>query len=175
MDYLGRVAEILVTVILLFFVPLSYMSAKEEVLCQTYVTTETAYFVDSVRNIGFVDKQMYETFVKKLAVTNIPYEIQMSHYKVKAKELGAESDILTEEMEETSYVPYYQGIYHEDMMNVILETEQYLFNKGDFFSVVVKKQGLTWGDRLESFLTGRNQNNQEIQVVYGGAVRDEIH
>ena len=173
MDYFGRVAEILVTVILLFFVPLSYMAAKSDFLCQTYVTTETTYFVDAVRNIGFVDKQMYEEFVKKLAVTQIPYEISMSHYKDTIKEQEIKIAI-EEEQEEVSYIQYYEGIYHKDILQSLLETEQYLFQQGDFFSVLVKKKGLTWSDRLENFLTGRNQQKEEIQVIYGGAVRDEI-
>ena len=173
MDCLGRIAEILVTVVLLFIVPLSYTAAKEEMLCQTYVTTETAYFVDSVRNTGFLSKQMYETYVKKLAVTNVPYKIQMSHYKKKmVEEEKVEAEQQTEE--KTSYLPFYQGIYHEDLLSSLLDTEQYFFQQGDFFSVVVQKQGLTWGDRLESFLTGRNLDKEQIQVVYGGAVRDEI-
>ena len=168
MDYFGRVAEILVTAVLLFIVPLNYMSARNELLCQTYIETETVYFVDSVRNIGFIDKQMYETFIRKLSVTKIPYEISMSHYKNKVG-----NQISEQEGKEDVYYSYYQGIYHEDMMNQILEENYYYFNKGDFFSVVVRKNGLTWGDYLENFLTGRNQNTSEIQVVYGGSIRDE--
>ncbi len=167
MDYFGRVMELFVTVILLFLVPLNYMSAKNEMLCQTYVTTETAYFVDSVRNIGFVDRQMYETFVKKLTVTNVPYEIEMSHYKTRLHE--TEESIGTEKI----YTSYYQGMYHEEIMGAILDSDSYCFNRGDFFSVSVKKKGLTWGDRLESFLTGRSQGKEEMQVVYGGSIRDE--
>ena len=167
MDYFGRVAELFVTVILLFFVPLSYMSAKSEMLCQTYVTTETTYFVDSVRNIGFLDKQMYETFVKKLAVTNIPYEIKMSHYK--AKILGTEE----EGESELTYLPYYQGVYQEEILNEILESEGYFFNRGDFFSVSVQKKGMTWGDRLDAFLLGRSFESSKMQIVYGGGIRDE--
>lgn len=167
MDYFGRIAEILVTVILLFLVPLSYMSAKSELLCQTYIVTETAYFVDSVRNIGFVDRQMYDTFVKRLAVTNLPYEIRMSHYKTRLKE--------QEEGVEIGYLPYYQGVYHEEMLNSLLSTEPYFFHKGDFFSVSVRKIAFTWGDYLEAFLTGRNQREPEMQVVYGGSIRDESY
>lgn len=169
MDYLGRIAELLVTVVLLFFVPLSYLSAKNEMLCQTYVTTETNYFVDSVRNIGFVDKQMYETFVKKLSMTHMPYEIRMSHYKYRLKDKSG----MEAQQEDTIYLPYYQGVYHEELLQCILDEELYFFQKGDFFSVSVEKTGLTWGDKLESFLTGRNRQEPEIQVVYGGCIRDE--
>mgnify|MGYP003313418964 FL=1 len=167
MDYFGRVMELFVTVVLLFMVPLNYMSARNELLCQNYVTTETTYFVDSVRNIGFVNKQMYETFVKKLAKTNVPYEVKMVHYKVKLTE--------SEEADESEgiFLPYYHGIYHEDIMTEILASEAYYFYKGDFFSVSVEKKGFTWGDRLESFLIGRNLTNEELQVVYGGSIRDE--
>ena len=165
MDYFGRVIELFVTVILLFIVPLNYMAAKSELLCQSYVTTETTYFVDSVRNIGFLDEQMYETFVRKLSVTNIPYEIKMSHYREKT--VGEEEGDVTE----LQYLPYYEGIYHEDILNEILESKTYFFNKGDFFSVSVQKKGTTWGDRLEKFLIGRSVENSEIQVVYGGGIR----
>lgn len=150
MDYFGRVMEILVTVILLFIVPLNYMSARNELLCQNYVTTETTYFVDSVRNAGFVNKQMYETFIKRLSVTKIPYEVKMTHYK-------------------ESFSCYY-GVYHEDIMNEVSVSEVYYMGKGDFFSVSVKKKGVTWGDRLENFLIGRNQTSAELQVVYGGGI-----
>lgn len=166
MDYFGRIMEMLVLVILLFFVPLSYMAAKNEMLCQTYVATETAYFVDSVRNIGFLDLQMYETFVKKLAVTKVPYEIKMSHYKARVRE--------QEELEEEIlYLPYYEGAYQEEVLEEILQAEQYFFHKGDFFSVSVEKKGLTWGDKLECFLTGRNRDFSEVLAVYGGSIRDE--
>ena len=146
MDYFGKFMELLVTVVLLFIVPLNYMSARNELLCQNYVAAETAYFVDSVRNVGFVNQQMYEMFVKKLARTNIPYEVKMVHYK-------------------EDY-----GVYHEDIMAEVLISEVYYLDRGDFFSVSVKKNGFTWGDRLESFLIGRNQTSAELQTVYGGSI-----
>ena len=167
MDYFGRVVEILVTIILLFIVPLNYMSARNELLCQNYVTTETTYFVDSVRNVGFVNKQMYETFVKRLSVTKIPYEVKMTHYKEMMTE-AEESDEFLEA--EGDFFSCYYGVYHEDIMNEVLVSEVYYMDKGDFFSVSVKKKGVTWGDRLENFLIGRNQTSAELQVVYGGGI-----
>ena len=168
MDYLGRMAEILVTIVLLFFVPLTYVAVRNDFLSQTYVTTETTYFVNSIRNIGFINKQMYEEFVKKLAITGIPYEISMTHYKNKIKE----QPIV--EGEEVMYLPFYEGVFHEDVLQDLLEKEIYFFQKGDFFSVLIKKKGITWSDRIENFLTGRNQQQEEVQVIYGGAIRDEI-
>ena len=168
MDYLGRMVEILVTVVLLFFVPLTYVAVRNDFLSQTYITTETTYFVNSIRNIGFINKQMYEEFVKKLAITGIPYEISMTHYKNKIKE----QPIV--EGEEVMYLPFYEGVFHEDVLHDLLEKEIYFFQKGDFFSVLIKKKGITWSDRIENFLTGRNQQQEEVQVIYGGAIRDEI-
>ena len=168
MDYLGRMAEILVTVVLLFFVPLTYVAVRNDFLSQTYITTETTYFVNSIRNIGFINKQMYEEFVKKLAITGIPYEISMTHYKNKIKEQSIV------EGEEVMYLPFYEGVFHEDVLQDLLEKEIYFFQKGDFFSVLIKKKGITWSDRIENFLTGRNQQQEEVQVIYGGAIRDEI-
>ena len=168
MDYLGRMAEILVTIVLLFFVPLTYVAVRNDFLCQTYVTTETTYFVNSIRNIGFINKQMYEEFVKKLTITGIPYEISMTHYKNKIKEQ------VIVEGEEITYLPFYEGVFHEDVLHNLLKEEIYFFQKGDFFSVLIKKKGITWSDRIENFLIGRNQQQEEVQVIYGGAIRDEI-
>ena len=144
------------------------MSAQSELLCQTYVTTETNYFVDSVRNIGFLNKEMYEEFVKKLAVTKMPYEITMSHYKSKMYPQEIELEQIS------SYSTHYQAVYHEDILETILETERYSFGRGDFFSVSIEKKGETWNDRIQNFLLGRNFKGQELQVIYGGAIRDEI-
>ena len=61
-------------------------------------------------------------------------------------------------------------IIMESIMSEVLTSEVYYFDKGDFFSVSVKKRGFTWGDRLENFLIGRNQTSAELQVVYGGSI-----
>ena len=41
MDSFGRVIEILVTVVLLFLVPVYYISLKQDAVCRVQVQTET--------------------------------------------------------------------------------------------------------------------------------------
>lgn len=163
-DAFGRVVEIIITVILLFLVPVSYMASKQDSITQTYVTTECAYLVDSVRNTGFLSRQMYESFLKKLDQTGQAYEIELNHYKRIV-------DITEEE-----YLQYYHGIYKEDILTELSgsEKERYELNKGDFFSIRVANKNKTLAARLQGMFYGRLFGEKQIQVVYGGAVRDEV-
>lgn len=148
----------------MFLVPVSYMASKQDSITQTYVTTETAYLVDSVRNTGFLSKQMYESFLKKLDGTGQAYEIQLNHYKKTV-------DITQEE-----YLQYYHGIYKEDILAQLFNQEKgrYLFHKGDFFSVKIVNKNKTMAARLQGIFYGSLFSKNQIQVVYGGAIRDEI-
>ncbi len=164
MDSFGRMIEIIITVILLFLVPIQYMAIRQDSICQSYVTTETAYFVDSVRNTGFVTKGMYQTFLRKLSGTSQVYEVELNHYRRVID--------LTDE----NYSEYYQGIYTQDIIEGMEELgrEGYLFGRGDFFSVKVVNVNKTLGTRMQELFTGRAFPGGEICVVYGGAIRDEI-
>ncbi|MFW5629485.1 MAG: hypothetical protein ACOCNB_01680 [Acetivibrio ethanolgignens] len=76
-----KMVEMIVTIVLLFLVPIQYAGAKADILNRSYVMTETAYLVDSVRTTGKLTRQMYEEYEKKLGITRQVYEIELVHYK----------------------------------------------------------------------------------------------
>ena len=158
-----KIIELMVTIVLLFLVPIQYAGAKTDIVNQTYVMTETAYLVDSVRTTGRLTKQMYEEYQRKLGTTKQVYKVELVHYQR-----------LLNETEE-GYKSYYQGVYTEDILNTVFsEEEEYLLLPGDFFRMQINLIGPTMAERFSLFTNARKEAKEErTEVVYGGRVRNE--
>lgn len=169
MEAFGRIAEIFVTAILLFLVPLNYTAAKQDMINQTYVMTETFYLVDSVRNLGYLSANMYETYLKKLKATGHVYQVDMTQYRKEA--------VVRENGEDYQY--HYFGIYTEEIKAVLYsekpEPAEYRFGQGDHFLLKVYNLDQSFFSRMSELLTGRTSGGPQISVIYGGAIRDEAY
>lgn len=164
MESFGRMFEILVTIVLIFFIPIQYFAVKQDMISQTYVTTQTTYLVDSVRNLGYLNKGMYESYLRKLQGTNNIYEIRMTHYQ------------LVNEEENEDYTKHYFSTYEKDILNQVYEDSgngRYEFHQGDYLMVKVQNKNKTLGSILTGNFMGISPPKEQIQVVYGGMIRDE--
>lgn len=162
MDSFGRVAEILVTALLLFLVPIQYAAYKEELAVRDYVKTEAVELVDAVRNTGALSQQMYGSFLKKLSVTGNVYEISLAHYRRRYQQ--------TEEG-----VPFfYEGVFHQDIRRRLMEEERYFLDTGDFLRITVQKKNRDLSSIMRGFWGISGDLEPSIVLIYGGAVRDEI-
>lgn len=165
MNAFGKMVELFVLAILLFLIPLYYFSIKQDMINQIYVTTQTSYLVDSARNTGFLSRQMYETYLKKLAVSGNTYDIEMTHYHRTTFEDGAVASM------------HYVNRYNEEILKELYDEtgeERYRFTLGDYFVVRVVNQNQTQAVRIANRLLGVILPREQIQVVYGGVVRDEM-
>lgn len=186
MDSLGRIFEVMVTIVLLFFVPLSYTGAKQDMICQTYVTTETTYFVEAIRNAGCITKITYETFQKKLAETGYVYDIDIIHYEetmfyqeeetIRPKTLDSKI-AYSETIDSELYEGFYYGHYLDEIMEVLYEKQEdrYKMKQGDYIMVKVRNKNKTYGTKLQEWFLKRSIDAEQIYVVYGGAIRNEIY
>lgn len=170
MDAFGKIAELMVTVILLFLIPFQYMETRKDMMVQNYITTETAYFVDSARNLGYISKNMYEAYQKKLSETGKALDVQMEHYK-KVK-------VLDEKKSLEQYEDVYENSYQEEGTREILSelyegTGIYGMHQGDFLKVKVKNLGVLKSGRVLSALLGMDV--EFAQTEYGGMIRDEAY
>lgn len=157
-----KIIELLVTIVLLFLVPLQYAGAKADVVNRSYVMTETAYLVDAVRTTGRLSKQMYQEYLAKLRATRQAYDIELSHYEK-----------LLNETEE-GYETYYHGIYTEDILEQLFsEKEAYDFLPGDFLRVQVNGIGPSMAERFSLFRRAGNAAETQVQAIYGGRIRNE--
>lgn len=158
-----KIIELMITVVLLFLVPLQYTGAKADVVNRTYIMTETAYFVDAVRNTGQMTEQMYKEYLKKLTVSQQVYDIELTHYKKLLNE--------TEEGFET----YYHGVYTKEILEELFsEGGSYELLPGDFFCIRVNRRGISFAERFSLFLKKDTKETASYtEIIYGGRVRNE--
>lgn len=184
MNAFGKIIGILIAVVLLFLCPIQYVAQKQDILMQQYVTTETSYFIDSVRNLGYITKQMYEEYMRRIELGNNLYDIELIHYQVVYyKEDGEQVDSDYEETisylgEKEDTYRRYMCYYTPDILEVLYEEESgyiYKMNQEDYLTIKVKLRNKTFGKRLQELLLGVDYTDGNYITVYGGLVRDEAY
>ncbi|MBR3772744.1 MAG: hypothetical protein IKL07_10805 [Clostridium sp.] len=154
------ICEILVTVTLLFLVPVFYFQYQEELLLEGEVEYQTIYFTDSVRNVGFVSRNMYEQFLECLSRTRHVYDVEITVY---------EKNINT-----SSSYGYWLGTYTDRVMEEIYGPEErFSMHQGNFVSVVVNRKDRNMLERVMGKLGILGQGDINIPFRYGGMIRDE--
>jgi len=159
MDSFGRVIEIMVTALLLFLLPVYYISLRQDTVCQSQVRAETVYFVDSVRNQGYMTRNMYELFLRNLDKTGQIYDVDIVYYK---------------KMEALDENGEYETHYERSAENNFLSEEKVTFQKGGFFKVEVENISRPLSAKITEIILGIDISKRQIYTVYGGAIKDEI-
>ena len=65
-DAVGRIFSIFMAAIFMFIVPVYIVYERKQETVQTYVLSETIYFVDNISNTGKLTKNMYLEYAKKI-------------------------------------------------------------------------------------------------------------
>ena len=73
------VVDVILTIIIIVLFPLLYLGLKQDTLTQTIVEIETNEFVQEVRSKGYIDKNMYEEYIKNISATGILYNVSLEH------------------------------------------------------------------------------------------------
>lgn len=170
MDAFGKIVEIIVTVVLLFLVPFQYLETRKDMMVQNYITTETTYFVDSARNLGYISRNMYETYRKKLGETQKVVDVELEHYRL--------VKVLDEKKSLEQYEDVYENSYQQEGTKEILAelyegSGTYDMHQGDFLKVKVKNAGAGRNGRVLTALFGMDVEFAGCE--YGGMIRDEAY
>jgi Zn finger protein HypA/HybF involved in hydrogenase expression len=89
MDSFGRVVAILLTIILIFLVPLRYVALNQDAILDSHVHSETAEFTEHIMYAGAITIDEYTDYLRKLDATNQIYDIEIIHSKPRvSKEAG---------------------------------------------------------------------------------------
>lgn len=135
----GKIISILLLVVLIYIVPLKYYMDKNQALEEMYVSTKTIELVDSVRNTGFVTKEMYDQYLSLIHNMNNLYKIKLEHIiYLKSEEKG---------FREKQYVT--------DIENDLYSNGIYNFKIDDYFKIQVRK---TSNNELVSYYGGYIKN-----------------
>ena len=154
-DIFGRVCSIFLAVIILFGMPLVYMSERAKTAEQMYLLTEATHFVDSVCNTGFISGQMLRSFYASLAKETAVYEVTFLH---------EQPEYVYDEVAD-GYVRCETFHDEEDIRNEVEQGKDYFFCRGDFLLIAIeKKAGVT-------LIPGISDHT--VSIRYGGTVKYE--
>lgn len=78
-DILQRVFSILISVLILFILPLYITFEKMDDISYSLALKITSNFVDNVTAKGYISEEMYNDFISELSVTGNVYDIKMEH------------------------------------------------------------------------------------------------
>jgi len=157
----GKIIEILVTTILIFFIPLYFMACKNECIEQCYIQNEAIYFIDSIRNTGCLTRQMYDTFEGKIKVMKREYNIEFSYFE-KRQNSGI------------SNISYVLHRKEEILEKLSLNDGKISWRQGDYVNIKIQGKADQIKTVLFRFFMKRNMDLSGIYVTYGGTIRDDI-
>ncbi|MBE5926430.1 MAG: hypothetical protein E7270_05665 [Lachnospiraceae bacterium] len=114
-DSFSKIVAILISVILMFIIPISITRERQNEYKQTYVLSETMYLVDNIRNTGVLSKEMYNIYVNKITgmINNSRIEIVSS------------------DME------YKDFVFLNDIIDGFKNNEKYEFARFDYIKIIV--------------------------------------
>lgn len=146
----GKIVAILILVTMLFIIPIRYGIEKSEALEEMYVSTKTVELVDSVRNTGFITRNMYEQYLQSIGRMNRTYEINMEHIMYEEPPDGWISEV---DDGEKVFLKTYVG--DAEMENKIYSVDAYTFKIEDYFKIQVYDKN---GGRMVSYYGGYIKN-----------------
>lgn len=158
MDAFGKIVEIIISVILLFIAPVFIVAGIKDISNQIYVNTQTVLFVDTIRNQGYMDKELYESYLNGLSATGNVYDINMIH---------------SGQMYGDDYEKYYIDFFSDEILTHI-KTDKYKMCMGDLFLVELKQKNDSLFDKMFSIVI-RDSSEENSVLSYGGIVRDETY
>lgn len=163
MNYFSKMMAFLIAVLLLFIVPTfrTYWIIDQAVLKTLNLSTQE--FVNNVRQKGFISKNMYEDFLRKISTTGYVYDIEMLHDKQVYYPNGKGNFIIASETFASKNIL-------KDVFDKSKEY-RYLMKKGDNFSLQLKNKG-TSGSAVFMKLFG-GSNSSMLFSRYGGMVSNE--
>lgn len=78
-DAIGFVFDAFIVAVVMFIVPIIWQSYELDAITQKNIETITQEFAESVSSKGYIDKQSYHAFVRKLNANGGTYDIEIVH------------------------------------------------------------------------------------------------
>ncbi|NLG89140.1 MAG: hypothetical protein GX494_08015 [Clostridiaceae bacterium] len=177
-DIFSKITALILAVILLYIFPVESMLTRQDEITKVFVLNETAKFVDSARNLGYITPLMYTQFLRVLSSTGNEYEILMEHRHISI------DPIYIDPVDKTSFQYDFNinenAYYTEEILACLFppaaapdQDRYYYMSKGDYFSVHVYNKNKTAAAKVQQMLIMAELPVKRIVVNYGGMVRDE--
>ncbi|HAA25091.1 MAG TPA: hypothetical protein DCE11_03075 [Ruminiclostridium sp.] len=177
-DIFSKITALLLAVVLLYIFPVESMLTRQDEITKVFVFNETARFVDSARNLGYITPLMYTQFLRALSSTGNEYEVFMEHRHLSI------DPVYIDPVDNTSFQHDFntneKAYYTEEIIACLFppaavpaKDRYYYMSKGDYFSVYVYNKNKTAAAKVQQMLIMAELPAKRIIVNYGGMVRDE--
>ena len=169
MNTFGKIISTIFALFVFFILPISYHAQKQDALIQVFVQTETQKFVDTVRHNGYLNEEMYTSFIEILDSTGNLYNVSMDHaHRITEPKLDEYGFV-------TDYYEYFLSTYQTEILEAVNQKNgRYSMPQGDYFSVKVCNRTDTYHDFFERFFYGTKASQFSIFATAGGKILDEV-
>ena len=150
MEALGRMAAVILAVILLFLFPIRYEAQKTDLSMNSYVETQIDYLFNLMCSRHELSKEMYADFCNQLSTTGNSYQIDIERY----------SEVIYSDESNESYMEY------EDLLHELKSVDYILLNQSDYLLIRVCKQKISVIDRIKNIFLPTS-NRSSVYVVGG--------
>lgn len=157
----SRVVAILMAAVTFAILPLVIHMERQESMIQLSVMSDTVQFVDSVRNMGVLTKEMYERYQSLISSRKAGLSIKLVHYR----------DCLQLQQGKIEHTEKYTVT--EEILSCLEREESYQFEQGEFFRVEVIQKGKGWMEKVRGLWMSNEELYPECYVYYGGSIRFE--
>lgn len=157
-DSLITIFSIILAVLLMFIFPLMDTWERQDDISYMSVYANVVEFVDSARNLGYITKDMYDSFIRSVYATGNSYQITLEHRNFE----------LVPDFESGVYV----NTYTNSIIEKLNSDGRYDMEQGDYFYVSVKNTNKTQATQLQEVIYASSQETFKIGVPYGGMVRN---
>lgn len=177
-DAFSMIIAVILLVILIIILPLYNHFERQDDMSYNVALKTVTMFVDEVAQNGYLDQNMYDKFIQRLASTGNSYDIEVEAQK---KIMTIDPD--AEDGEET-YVEQYKSYYNKDIFNdqtgqtstVIskdntLKNNAFFFDVGDRFNVKIKNTNTTMASALLSAIVS-TVPKEKINISYGATIKN---
>lgn len=181
MEALSKFIAVIIVVFFVFCVPLMYVSEKNDMVVQSYVTNITTDFVENVRKQGRITQDMYNKFLENLGNTGNVYDIEITHTHTIVNP-DYDGDVITTSTYDEHYYTkeildiIFGGVDEEYIDTYVAAGKvigEYRMYKGDYITVTVKNSNVTMATRFRNVIFRNQFPTETIGITYGGEIEDE--
>ena len=180
-DVLSMVVAVIFLVVLLIILPLYNYFERQDDMSYNLALKSLTMFVDEVTENGYLDQNMYDKFIQRLASTGNSYDIQI---EAKKKIYTVDPENPTDDDGQTNYIEQFKSYYNKDIFNdetgktsnIIdkdnsLKNNVFFLDVGDKFYVTLKNTNTTMATALLNIIVS-DSTNQKINISYGSTVKN---
>lgn len=162
-EAVGRIWDIVLAVVLMFFVPIMLFAIKQDSTIQNYVDDAVHEFVDVARSQGEITESNYDRLIARLDATGNVYDIEMLYYEAKQYPDG-----------NGNYKTGYDAETTNTIISDIYTYQSFAMSTGDYLRITVQNSTPTLGRKLMTLGFNATTDGGQIYTTYGGYVGNDL-